>query len=125
MGPYSHYYLASRLEAHLRPAQAAEYYWGAVAPDIRYLAQMSRDQTHLAPEALAELPNRYPHLVSFVLGYQVHCRLDQIDVAQWVSSAFPMRWMGRQLSAQRATMLVEIFFLRQGVTGTALFSKSG
>ena len=120
MGPYSHYYLASRLESRLRPEQAAEYYWGAVAPDIRYLAQMRRDQTHLAPEALAELPNRYPHLASFVLGYQVHCRLDQIDVAQWVSRAFPLRWMGKQLSAQRATMLVEIFFLRQGVAGMAL-----
>ncbi len=123
MGPYSHYFLASRLEARLCPEQAAEYYWGAVAPDIRYLAHMRRDQTHLAPEVLAELPQRYPHLASFVLGYQVHCRLDQIDVAQWVSRAFPLRWMGKQLSAQRATMLVEIFFLRQGVAGMALSGR--
>ncbi|MBN1370356.1 MAG: hypothetical protein JW987_00225 [Anaerolineaceae bacterium] len=123
MGPYSHYYLAVKLQSQLHPAPAEEYAWGAVAPDIRYTCQMCRDQTHLAPEVLAELPNRYPRLASFVLGYQVHCRLDQIDVGQWLSTAFPLRILGKRLSPQQATMLVEMFFLRRGVAGPALSGR--
>jgi hypothetical protein len=88
MGPYSHYTLATRLEPSLQPENRKTYYWGAVAPDIRYLANMRREQTHLGLERINELKSYYPHLRSFLSGYQVHILTDQIDVSQAVGAAF-------------------------------------
>lgn len=42
MNPYSHLVLAAQLEADIRPADRLEYYWGAVAADVRYTAEARR-----------------------------------------------------------------------------------
>ena len=42
---YSHLVVAHALLPHLQPASPSEYYWGAVAPDIRYAAGLRRRQT--------------------------------------------------------------------------------
>jgi hypothetical protein len=116
MGPYSHYFLAQKLEARLQPDQPAEYYWGAVIPDIRYLAQMHRSHTHLSQERLSELAGCYPHCKSFLLGYQVHCLIDQIDLSPLINAAFPMnvikRVLRRNFTPQQITMLVEFYYLQ-------------
>jgi hypothetical protein len=117
MGPFSHYYLAAKLQPVLQPEEPAQYLWGAVVPDIRYLAQLRREHTHVGRERLAEGYERYPHLKSFLLGYQVHCEIDQIDVAALIRSAFPFNVLRhvlrRDLSAQQLTMLVEMDFLQK------------
>ena len=77
MGPYSHYFLAAKLAPILKPGDPAAYHWGAIVPDIRYLAKIRRADTHLEQDRIREMAARYPHLSSFLLGYQVHCLIDE------------------------------------------------
>ncbi len=119
MGPYSHYVLAAKLEPDLQPEHRKAYSWGAVIPDIRYLAQMRRDHTHLGLDRLKELVSCYPNLRSFLSGYQVHILIDQIDVSQTVGSAFPLNLLKmalrKSISSHQMTMLVEMYYLRSGM----------
>jgi hypothetical protein len=128
MGPYSHYFLAQKLEAHLQPAQPDEYYWGAIIPDIRYLAQMHRSHTHLSQERLSELGACYPHLKSFLLGYQVHCLIDQIELSPLINASFPMNLMKRMLhrnfSPQQITMLIEFYYLQTPIPPAKMSGSS-
>ena len=120
MGPYSHYVLAAKLAPVLQPRDPAAYAWGSIIPDIRYLARMRRDHTHLKQERLKALTSCYPHLASFLLGYQVHCLIDEIDVSEVVGAAFPLnvlkRALRRNFSQQQVTMLVEMYFLQSSAT---------
>jgi hypothetical protein len=127
MNLYSHYILAHRLKDLTQPENLAEYAWGAVIPDIRYLAGMRRQQTHVEIARVTGWLEQYPQQRSFVLGYLVHCLLDQIDVAWAVQTAFPMRLIGRvtrkKLTRQQASMLVELYYQRgapggEGVSGS-------
>lgn len=123
MGPYSHYVLAAKLAPVLQPHDPAAYAWGSIIPDIRYLAGMRRDHTHLNQVRLRALASRYPHLASFLLGYQVHCLLDEIDVSWVIGAAFPLNVIGRALrknvSQQQLTMLAEMYFLQSTVMDIA------
>ncbi len=56
---------------------------------MRYLAGLPRQQTHLPRAAIRAWLPAYPALHSFILGYQVHCLLDEIDLARVVGRAFP------------------------------------
>ncbi len=127
MGPYSHHVLATKLEPFIHPEDRNAYYWGAVAPDIRYLANMRRDTTHLRVERIKELMVCYPDLLSFLQGYLVHVLIDQMDISQMVSAAFPLnvlkRALPKSISPQQMTMLVEMYFLKSGVAGEALSGK--
>lgn len=116
MGPYSHYILAQALCGALKPDDPADYFWGAIIPDIRYLAEMRRERTHLSQTAIQEYAARYPHLKSFLLGYTVHCLIDQYDFPKAVSAAFPLNLLQRArrktFSPQQMTMFVEMYFLQ-------------
>jgi hypothetical protein len=121
MGPYSHYFLAAKLESTIQPENRKEYYWGAVAPDIRYLANMRRSQTHLELDRLKELISYYPHLCSFLSGYQVHILIDQFDqeeILRMVSASFPLnllkKVLRRSISPEQMTMLMEMYYLQSG-----------
>ena len=124
MGPYSHYVMAAKLESSIHPENRNEYYWGAVAPDIRYLANMRRDQTHIGQEQIKELMVCYPALRSFLQGYQIHLLCDQVDIAQIVNSAFPFNLLNKILrksfSSQQMVVLVEMFYLQTEIVGVAL-----
>lgn len=121
MGPYSHYILAAKLEESLQPELPQAYYWGAVVPDIRYLANMRRDHTHLGPDRFNELMSCYPNLRSFLLGYQVHILIDQMDVSQIINAAFPINLLKmvlrKNISPQQIIMLVEMYYLQSGTAG--------
>jgi len=124
MGPYTHFILAARLASPLQPDQPGEYYWGSVVPDIRYLAGLPREVTHVSPEMLDTWSHRYPHLRSFILGYRVHCLIDQVDVVQALGHAFPINLLARlrhrPLSQAHLTLLVEMEYLRHAVPGAGL-----
>ncbi len=66
----------------------------------------------------------YPHLGSFLLGYQVHCLIDQIDVSEVVSTVFPLNVLKRvrrkNFSHSQMTMLVEMYFLQRAVASGEL-----
>ena len=115
MNLYTHYILAKRLEGLLQPDDPLEYAWGAVAPDVRYIAGMPRKQTHLEIQEIKNWLVHFPALRSFVLGYSVHCLLDRIDVARILETAFPysvLRPLSRKkLSSQQAVMFVEFYYL--------------
>ena len=62
MNPYSHYLLASKAAPLIQPDHPAEYYLGSIIPDIRYLAGIRREQTHLSRARIQEYRSAYPHL---------------------------------------------------------------
>lgn len=110
MNLYSHIVLASNLEEPLRPENAKEYYLGAVVPDIRYLCGWRRRQTHLSMERIAEFAAQYPHLGSFILGYQVHCLIDEFNSTDCVVR-FPATLLVKRLPKQSLPVLIETFYL--------------
>lgn len=127
MGPYSHYVLAAKLEQVIRPENRKEYFWGAVAADIRYLANMRRNVTHLGQDRLQELMSCYAHLRSFLLGYQVHVLIDEFEqdkISQMVSSSFPLnllkKILRKSIAPEQMIMLVEMYYLQSVTVEEAL-----
>jgi hypothetical protein len=110
MNPYSHIVIASKLEAYLKPENLQEYYWGAIAPDIRYLAAMQRQQTHFPSRRIVEFISQYPHLKSFLQGYLVHCLSDEIDLGQVFFQHFPFSVLKSQMSRQQIAAILELFY---------------
>jgi hypothetical protein len=110
MGPYSHIIVANLLESFLKPENPKEYYWGAIAPDARYLIKgMSRTQTHLSSAELLVFMERFPYLVSFLQGYLVHCLTDQLDLPELLQGKFPSSSRRHKLSPQQCTVIMEFF----------------
>ena len=77
---YTHILIASFLESLIKPENLGDYYWGATAPDVCYLASLRRDQTHLSSKVILDDIIRYPHLKSFLQGYLVHCLTDEVKL---------------------------------------------
>ena len=94
MNPYSHIVIASKVEQQVAPVNASEYYWGAIAPDIRYLAGIPRHQTHISHQAIVVLIAQYPHLKSFLQGYLVHCLSDEIPLGEIFYQHLPFSILG-------------------------------
>ena len=113
MNLYSHYYLAGQVAVELQPQDPAEYYWGALIPDVRYLAGLRRETTHRSRETLAALAEHHPELASFLLGYRVHCLLDEIELTRVLGQRMPFRLAGRRLRLQHYAILVEFYFLQK------------
>ncbi len=111
MQPYSHFIIAAQLEAELRPQVPADYYWGAVAADIRVTAGLPRERTHISPEQVLEFRARYPHLRAFIQGYMVHILSDLVDVQGLVRQRPLMDLVLRQNGPKFAQNLIEEFYL--------------
>lgn len=111
MDPYTHLVIASKLEALVAPASKQEYYWGAIAPDVRYLAAMSRCKTHLSSQQIIELISTSPHLKSFLQGLLVHCLIDDLDLRPIFFRRFPFSALKRQLSPPRLAGILEFYNL--------------
>lgn len=124
LNPYSHAVLAQQLQPLVRPQNYAEYLFGAIAPDIRYVAPMRREQTHLTDEEIVSWFGRFPGHESFIQGFRLHCRLDRIDVVHAVGSAFPFKlfgkWAHKKIDADQMIVVVELFFLTKYPQGLAL-----
>jgi hypothetical protein len=110
MNPYSHIVIASKLEAIVNPENIQEYYWGAIAPDIRYLAAMQRQQTHIPSQRIVEFISQYPHLKSFLQGYLVHCLSDEIELKQVFFQNFPFYILKSKISRRRIAAILELFY---------------
>jgi len=116
MNPYSHYLLASKIAPFIKPVCLEAYYLGSIISDVRYLAGMRRDQTHISQAQIREYLISYPNLDSFLRGYQVHCLIDEIDIAKVASKAFPfnlLKWvLHKNISQQQIFVLVELFYMQ-------------
>jgi hypothetical protein len=110
MNPYSHLVIASKIEALVHPENAPEYYWGAIAPDIRYLAAMPRKQTHLPSQRIVGLISQYPYLKSFLQGYLVHCLTDEIELEGVFFKHFPFSILKNKMSRQQLAVILELYY---------------
>ncbi len=110
MGPYSHYVIANYIEDRLKPTDAQAYYWGSVAPDIRYLLpEMKRSETHLSTQVLQASMVQYPDLRDFLHGYLVHCLCDELDLLQIIQHKFPFNLQKNALSKRQGAVILEFF----------------
>jgi len=109
MNPYSHIVIAARLEQKIDPEKPREYYWGTVAPDIRYLAAIQRQRTHVSSQRISELIKQYPQQKSFLQGYLVHCILDDIDLGDIFFQHFPYSILKNKLSRQQIAVIFELY----------------
>jgi hypothetical protein len=110
MGPYSHIVIAQRLEKTVQPDDLQEYYWGALAPDIRYLVDgMPRSATHIPVEEIAEYMVSYPERKPFIQGYLVHCLSDSLNIPGIIHRKFPFRVQNEKLSAQQCSVIFEFY----------------
>ncbi len=112
MGPYSHLIIAECLAAELHPEDLPSYYWGAAAPDTRYLVPgMHRNRTHIPLEDLLDYAQTYPHLQDFILGYRVHLCSDLLDLPGYLQRKLPFILTRRRLPTHIASTLVEFYNL--------------
>jgi len=104
---YSHLVVAQALAAQIQPGDPAEYYWGAIAPDIRYAAGMRRRQTHRPIPEVRAWQEECPDLRDFALGYLVHVLADERDAAGALYDGLPFRPLRRRLPRPLAAVLLE------------------
>jgi len=108
---YSHLVVAQALLPHLQPVSLPEYYWGAVAPDIRYAAGMRRKQTHRPAAEVRGWLDSAPEMHDFILGYLVHILTDERDAAGTLYDGFPIRAIRRRLPRSLAAALLESAYI--------------
>jgi hypothetical protein len=113
LNPYTHVVIASELASLVRPASLPDYYWGAVAPDARYLAALRRERTHLSARRILGYVDSYPHLESFLRGYLVHCLADRIELGPLFYRHLPFRFLKRRLSQRHLAVLLELYCLER------------
>lgn len=115
MNIYSHAILANLLLSRINPKNPGEYLWGAVAPDIRYLAGIRRGATHLPDVEIAGWIVRYPGCASFIQGYRVHCLLDSIETVAVVGGSFPFNLLRlarrKPFTSQQMAVVVELYYI--------------
>jgi hypothetical protein len=110
MGPYSHIIIAGELETFIKPDNVLEYYWGAVAPDVRYLMKnMPRKQTHVSEDKILSLMQRYPKQKDFLQGYFIHCISDKIDIKRIIQKRFPFSLVKKRITKNNCTLILEFF----------------
>ncbi len=124
MNPYSHLVLASRLQAEIRPANPADYYWGTVAPDLRYTAGLRRTQTHLPPEKILEFRASYPELKSFIDGYMIHCLADEVELWALLEKRWFLRPFIRHLPLKLAPVILESYLVEKNPVTVSISGQS-
>ena len=123
MVQYTHILIASFLESVIKPENLGEYYWEAIAPDVRYLASMRRAQTHLSSKVILDDMNRYPQLNSFLQGYLVHCLTDEVKLKDIVFRNFPLVLFKNKISYQQMMMIFEFYNLEEHKTAVQITGK--
>jgi len=123
MHPYSHLVIAAELEKDIQPRQANEYYWGAVAPDIRYIADVERTQTHLPAESILEYMSKYPESDSFIKGYLIHCLTDLVDLHALLNQRILFRPILQSSPHQFVPVMLESYFIEHTKLDIQLLAK--
>lgn len=111
MNPYSHLALAVRLQPEIQPGNISEYYWGTVAPDVRYTARLPRALTHLTPEKILAFRASHPELESFIQGYLVHCLADEVELWALLEKRWYLRPFIRRLPLKLAPVILESYLV--------------
>lgn len=104
---FSHLVIARELRLHLAPQNLGEYYWGAIAADIRYAAGLPRRQTHRPLDEVFAWLHDFPDYRDFALGCRVHALADVRDAAGFVYDFIPFRGLRRRLPRSLAMVVLE------------------
>lgn len=107
--------MAKKVEYLIQPKNLAEYYWGTITPDIRYLAGIERAKTHFSKEKCRQLIVQCPDLKSFLQGYLVHCLVDEISLQEIIQTAFPISIIQNKLSRKQIAVLLELFYIKNSL----------
>lgn len=110
MEPYSHLVIASKLKHHIMPENLQEYFWGAIAPDIRYIAHIERSKTHISPRNILTFTLQYPYLKSFLQGYLVHCLTDKVDFQEMFPITNQFHLFSNKNFHLQMTVALELFY---------------
>jgi hypothetical protein len=110
---YSHLVIAQKMQPLLCPQDLPEYYWGAVAADVRYYSRMRRAITHPPLEEVRLWQDEYPALQSFILGYRVHILADERDAVSRLYENIPWRSLRKRLSRGWARYLLEAVYIER------------
>lgn len=113
MNPYSHLAIAAQLEAEIQPVDVSEYYWGAIAPDVRYAAGTRRAQTHIPPERVLSFFTKYPQLQSFTQGYLVHILTDLLKFRALLEQRILLWPLWLIFSGRVSTVLLETYYVER------------
>lgn len=110
MGPYSHIVIANELESFIKPENENEYYWGSVAPDVRYLIKdMPRKYSHFSTEKILNLMIKYPEQKDFLQGYLIHCITDKIEIRRVIQKSFPFSLVKKRITKNNSSLILEFF----------------
>jgi hypothetical protein len=113
MNPYSHLVVACQVEDLLRPTDRADYLLGAVIPDVRYLLRWPRLRTHVPLQRAASCAAQHPRLRSFVLGYMLHCAVDELDLPELVLRRLPLRLLRGRRPRHLAPVLLDYYYMER------------
>lgn len=111
MEPYSHFVIASQLEDDIHPKLSEEYYLGAVAPDIRFVAGIAREQTHLPAGRILEFLDKYPHHASLIQGFLVQFLTDKVDIIGLLEQRTLLRPFLPHVSQYFIFTIIEAFYI--------------
>jgi hypothetical protein len=111
MKPYSHFAVAAQLENDIHPILPGQYFWGALAPDLRLLAGFSHQRTHLSSDAIFRFLNKYPNLESFIQGYLIHCLTDDVEVGKLLRQRNDLLPYLNTVSNQFIATIIELFYI--------------
>ncbi len=112
---YTHLVVASQVEPVLKPPDRQAYYLGAVVPDFRYMAGLPRSRTHLPLAEIAAWFARYPDLHSFILGYLVHCALDELHARSILVRKPPLAYARPLIRLKMAHTLLETHYIENTI----------
>ena len=109
---YSHLVVSTLLQDSLDPVDSSQYFLGTIIPDIRYYNKLPREKTHLSMKELDVYAESMPHLESFIMGYRLHCLIDEheAELFDQIRQTYPIRLVEKRLTAFMLKMMIEFYY---------------
>jgi len=107
---YSHLITSSIIKNKIEISDFNAYYFGTVFPDIRYLLKLPRHYTHLPSDEVLDYITEFEKDKNFLIGYYLHCVLDELDLPALISGKIPAKLLQGILSHKVKTVLLEYYF---------------
>ena len=113
------------LKNSFKPVNTQDYYWGAVAPDVRYVVKgMPKRQTHISSEKIMDYIHKYPKLKDFLNGYLVHCLSDELSLHKIVRRQFPFLLIKKKITKKNCPVILEFLNIESGSVPKLFFGEN-
>lgn len=130
--PYSHLALAKACLPRLKIQDEAAYYLGALAPDLRYQAGISRVSSHIKLDDFLQQIQDYPDVKpDFVSGYLVHLICDEMWYSPYLRNFYQADLATVGLLKRRFTrtylldLCLELYCLREKASPLVVIEAQG